>query len=261
MGPIEEYVKSTSIVETEGKVAPYVPVPECYGTIGSQMKGCPIKDCEIAEACGRIAATMEPMEADGKLLIPDHAPKCYGKPELIDDSECDACEVLDLCMAYVAIVENLEEPLASDSIPEPPKRPDYGVIDKNTGEVVQLSLLGAEWEQYKVETLRLSLSGGDEFIKAMFDQLVDGELSPGSIVEVVCRGVVKEHAPIFKKDGHEGKTVIVLEVVREITVLGHMTAKVEAAQNVDGEAKVMEEADPEPEPEPQMFAKGEADAE
>ncbi len=126
---------------------------------------------------------------------------------------------------------------------EPGRRPDYGVIDRNTGEMQQLSLLGAQWEEYKVETMRLSLSGGDEFIKSMFDELVDGELSPGAIVEVVCRGIVKEHAPVFKKDGHEGKTVILLEVVRRITVLGHMTAKVDAAQNVDGEAKVLEEGE------------------
>lgn len=132
-----------------------------------------------------------------------------------------------------------------DNMGDEPKRPDYGVIDRNTGEVVQLSLLGAQWDQYKVETLRLSLSGGDEFIKSMFDELVDGELSPGAIVEVVARGIVKEHAPVFKKDGHEGKTVILLEVVRRITVLGHMTGKVEAAQNVDGEAKVLEDVDPE----------------
>lgn len=130
-----------------------------------------------------------------------------------------------------------------EEAPSEPRRPDYGVIDKNTGELQQLSLLGAQWEEYKVESLRLSLSGGDEFIKSMFDELVDGELSPGAIVEVVCRGIVKEHAPVFKKDGHEGKTVILLEVVRRITVLGHMTGKVEAAQNVDGEAKVLEEED------------------
>ena len=121
------------------------------------------------------------------------------------------------------------------------RRPNYAVIDRNTGEVQQLSLLGAQWDEYKVESLRLSLSGGGEFIKSMFDELVEGELSPGAIVEVVSRGIVKEHAPVFKRDGHEGKTVILLEVVRRITVLGHMTGKVEAAQNVDGEAKVLEE--------------------
>ena len=134
----------------------------------------------------------------------------------------------------------------SDGAPAPKRRPDYGVIDRNTGELVQLSLLGAEWDQYKVESLRLSLSGGAEFIKSLFDQLVSGELSPGAIVEVVARGVVKEHAPVFKKDGHEGKTVILLEVVRSIEVIGHMTGPVEAAQNASGEAKVMEEdVDPE----------------
>ena len=122
---------------------------------------------------------------------------------------------------------------------EQPK-PDYGVIDKNTGEVVQLSLLGAEWEQYKIETTRLSLSGGDEFIKVIFDELVDGELSPGAVVEVNARGIVKEHAPVFKGRKHEGKTVILLEVIRTIKVIGHMTQKVEAGQNVDGEAKVLD---------------------
>jgi hypothetical protein len=123
-------------------------------------------------------------------------------------------------------------------------RPDYRVIDNNTGELVQLTLLGAEWEQYHVETLRVSLSGGGEFIKEIFDSHVcEGELSPGAIVEVNARGIVKEHAPVFKKDGHEGKTVILLEVVHGIEVIGHMTGPVEAAQNVDGEAKVLEEVE------------------
>jgi hypothetical protein len=179
---------------------------------------------------------MEPIEPTDELVgdgtgealpeIDDHG--CYD----CDGAGCQGCEAGALNNWVAA------HPLEPGIVPP---KPDYRVIDNNTGELVQLSLLGAEWEQYKVETLRLSLSGGDEFIKELFDQLVDGELSPGAIVEVVCRGVVKEHAPIYKKDGHEGKTVINLEVVRRITVIGHMTGKVEAAQNVDGEAKVMEE--------------------
>lgn len=129
--------------------------------------------------------------------------------------------------------------------PGPKRRPDYGVIDRNTGEMVQMTLLGAEWDQYQVESLRLAISGGAKFIKSLFDQLVSGELSPGAIVEVVARGIVKEHAPIYRKDGHEGKTVILLEVVRSIKVLGHMSnGKTEAAQNVDGGPKILEEPEP-----------------
>jgi len=131
----------------------------------------------------------------------------------------------------------------SESIPDDPPRPDYRVIDNNTGELVQLTLLGAEWDQYDVETLRLSLSGGGEFIKEIFDKHVcEGELEPGALVEVTGRGVVKEHAPVFKQGRHEGKTVILLDVVRTIEVVGHMTGPIQAAQNTDGEAKLLEEA-------------------
>lgn len=135
----------------------------------------------------------------------------------------------------------MEELATVDQADERPQRPDYRVIDNNTGEIVQLTLLGAQWEDYRVESLRLSLSGGGEFVKALFDQLTDGDLEPGAIVEVTARGVVKEHAPVFKKEGHEGKTVILLETVRKIKVLGYMAGSVEAAQNVDGEPKSYEE--------------------
>jgi hypothetical protein len=122
-------------------------------------------------------------------------------------------------------------------------RPDFAVIDRNTGEELQLSLLGAQWEDYKIATVRLSLSGGEEFIKSMFDELVAGELAPGAIVEVVARGTVKEHAPIYKKGVYEDKTVILLEVVREISVIRMPGGSIEPAQNVDGQAKALEEAD------------------
>lgn len=122
-------------------------------------------------------------------------------------------------------------------------RPDFAVIDRNTGEELQLTLLGAQWEDYKVATVRLSLSGGEEFIKSMFDDMVEGELAPGAIVEVVARGIVKEHAPIYKKDVYEAKTVILLEVVRDIRVIRTPGGSVEPAQNVDGAPKVLEEAD------------------
>ena len=187
-------------------------LPKCFGSYDQGRATCP--DCPSGDPCAQ------------------STPDCFGDPELQPDAGlCGTCIGLMLCRGEIPTYGS----------PATKPAPDYRVIDNNTGELVQLSLLGAQWEQYKVATTRLSLSGGDEFIKDLFDQLVDGELSPGAIVEVVCRGVVKEHAPVYKKAAHEGKTVINLEVVRRITVIGHMTGKVEAAQNVDGGAKVLEE--------------------
>lgn len=240
---------SSEAVETP-IVQPYEKLPECYG----HFEACPSKfapsgACIYTEPCQRITNDPEdqPTEADddfnrdGKPLIPDHAPECYGKPEMADDAQCDACEVLHLCLQYVELSEQLRDPEVAPELPVDNPRPDYRVIDKNTGEMVQLSLLGAQWEAYKVESLRWSLSGGDECIRTIFDELVTGgELSPGAIVEVTARGVVKEHAPIYKKGSHEGKTVISLVVLHRVHVLGHMTGSVEAGQNVDGEAKVLE---------------------
>jgi hypothetical protein len=191
-------------------------VPNCYGSgacRNSQQPG-----CEVSEACQIVYDSKTGEESEEG----DYAAE--------DGAEMDAAGAI----------------AADQWQPQTTRRPDYAVMDRNTGEMVQLSLLGAEWDQYKVESLRLSLSGGDEYIKSMFDELVDGELTPGAIVEVVCRGIVKEHAPVYKKAGHEGKTMILLEVVR------HMTAKIEAAQNVDGEAKVLSADEPDEEIDPEI---------
>ncbi len=134
-----------------------------------------------------------------------------------------------------------EEALAD---PTPAPRPDFGVIDRNTGELQQLSLLGAQWEQYRVASVHWSITGGDRETKSAFDELVgDGELTPGAVVRILAVGVVKEHAPIYKKGLHEGKTAIVLDQIKCIEVIGHMTGAVEIAQNVDGEAKTEDEAE------------------
>jgi hypothetical protein len=184
------------------------------------------RDCPHEERCQAITDTMGGDEADEETTVTLTAGGVTTEPMTLDE--------------FVARCEAIGE-----EAPPPNKpRPDYAVMDRNTGEVVQLSLLGAQWEAYKVESLRWSLSGGDECIRTIFDELVTGgELSPGAIVEVTARGVVKEHAPIYRKDGHEGKTVISLQVLHGVHVLGHMTGPVEAAQNVDGEGKVLEGVD------------------
>jgi hypothetical protein len=126
-----------------------------------------------------------------------------------------------------------------EEMPEKPTpRPVFRVIDGNTGELQQLTLLGAQWADYRVEAINWSISGSDSEVKSSFDDRVEGELEPGSIVRIEATGVVKEHAPIFKKDTHQGKTVIHLENLQAITVIGHAGGRaVEAARNVDDELK------------------------
>ncbi|NLO05567.1 MAG: hypothetical protein GX131_07020 [candidate division WS1 bacterium] len=159
-------------------------------------------------------------------------PECYGQVGTCPDP---SCALVEPC----ADIAETQDELATQP------KPDYAVIDRNTGEMAQLSLLGAQWEAYKVETTRYSLSGGEAMSRLLFDSLVaGGELSPGAVVRITASGVVKEHAPIYKKGEHEGKTIIVLNGLNKIEVLGHMTGKVEAAQNVDGEPKVLEEEPP-----------------
>ena len=144
-----------------------------------------------------------------------------------------------------------EDPTAEfDALPEEvaiytsvPRR-RYAVIDADTGEALQLSLLGAQWDEYRVKSERWSLSGGDETSQKDFEDCIvyrDRELRPGTVVEVVCRGYVKERAPIFKKDAYEGKTVIVVESLVEIELLGYRGGPIEVALNVDGEPKVYDE--------------------
>lgn len=205
--------------------------PTCYGQREAGTVEAKCRECPVLEDCSELRATMEPGENE---------PWDDETRELLRDATVSLSHDGEAFTDPIGLEEFRRR---AEALEEEPRRPDYRVIDRNTGEVQQLSLLGAQWEQYKVETMRLSLSGGGEFIKALFDELLDGELSPGAIVEVVARGVVKEHAPIYKKDGHEGKSVIALEVVRRITVLGHMTGPVEAAKNVDGEPKVLKEGD------------------
>ena len=120
----------------------------------------------------------------------------------------------------------------------------YAVIDADTGEALQLSLLGAQYDDYRVKSERWSLSGGDETSQDEFNGMIvyhDRDLRPGTVVEVVCRGYVKERAPIFKKDTYEGKTVIVIESLVEIELLGYRGGPIEVALNVDGEPKVYDE--------------------
>jgi len=146
-----------------------------------------------------------------------------------------------------------EPEVEGETDPQPKPAPSFSVFDNNTGEVTQMSLIGAQWEIYQVYSTRLSVSGGDEFLQAMLDKLVTGELSPGAIVEIHARGIVKEHAPIYTKGIHEGKTTIVLDVIRSVDVTGHVKGtKVEAALNVDGEPKdqVEDEVPVDEEPEP-----------
>jgi hypothetical protein len=215
----EESMQEQTTTEPQPHVEPYQKVPECYGT--RRFRNSCQSDCQLQERCQEISETMD-------------SDPFMAKYECAEEESDDGA-----CIAEETPTEAMQAPDPMNA--EPPLRPDYAVMDRNTGEMLQLSLLGAQWEEYKVKTTRLSLSGGDEFIKQLFDQLVDGELSPGAIVEVVSRGTVKEYAPIHKKGDYEGKLVILLEVVKSIKVLGHMTGKVEAAQNVDGEAKVLEE--------------------
>jgi len=120
----------------------------------------------------------------------------------------------------------------------------YAVVDADTGEALQLSLLGAQWEEYRVKSERWSLSGGAETSQTEFEDMIvyhDRDLRPGTVVEVVCRGYVKERAPIFKKDVYEGKTVIVIESLVEIELLGYRGGPIEVSLNVDGEPKVYDE--------------------
>jgi hypothetical protein len=210
----------------------------CFGELE------PRAHLEACGACQHIADCIDKYAAnhlEGTVTIsgPDGATVMPLENFLEEAEQLDAAEE---AAALEAVSDALED------LPQENQRPDYRVIDNNTGELVQLTLIGAAWHQYKVNTLRLSISGGDEFIKELFDQLVDGgELTPGAIVEVNARGTVKEHSPVYKKGGHEGKTVITLDVVRKIHVMGHMNnGKIEAAQNVDEEPKAYEEPGSEP---------------
>jgi len=208
------------------------------------------------DPASEVPGTIEAFEASNadEKQEPDR-PGCFGEPGLADDAQCEVCGSLHECMALVADSEGLEEddedPTEEfDALPEEvaiytsvPRR-RYAVVDADTGEALQLSLLGAQWEDYRVKSERWSLSGGDETSQSEFEGKIvyrDRELRPGTVVEVVCRGYVKERAPIFKKDVYEGKTVIVVESLVEIELLGYRGGPIEVALNVDGEPKVYDE--------------------
>jgi hypothetical protein len=145
----------------------------------------------------------------------------------------------DQCPFWVA--PELEP--AEEAHPTPDKpRPDYAVIDRTTGEIGQLSLEGAVWEAYKVAALRWSASGGEEERKDWFEgRVTGGELKLGAIVRGTFGAVVTEYAPVLKKGEPQGKLVLSIEVLHGLEIIGQRVGKVEAAQNVDGEAKVLEE--------------------
>lgn len=156
-------------------------------------------------------------------------PVCYGRRK--PDDDCSDCGYLEGCAdgtpadqaagqgQLMPQQEFLDMAAAVDAAVG---GQHLQLVDPATGDVVQQSLLGAAWDAYQVKTTQLRLSGGDEFEQELLAQLVHGgDLEPGAIVEVQARGIVTEHAPIYKKDEHTGKTTIKLDVVRKITIMGY----------------------------------------
>lgn len=239
--------------------------PECWGLAETpkdalcQQDG---EECDHGETClqATLALLAETGPVDGWCSILE------SKVEL--GGPCDATEpemtCLNNCEHFQPLPETGEEvsaPAEYPAIYTPVPRRRYAVIDADTGEALQLSLLGAQWEDYRVKSERWSLSGGDETSQSEFEDKIvyrGRELRPGSVVEVVCRGYVKERAPIFKKDIYEGKTVIVIESLVEIELLGYRGGPIEVALNVDGEPKVYDEPK-EVEPTPELEVWDESD--
>lgn len=221
--------------------------PECWGSTETPADATCRQDdeeCGHMESC--LQATLALLAATGP--TEGWCAILERKVELGDP--CDATEpemtCLNNCEHFQPLPEESEEVGRPTEYPvyTPVPRRRYAVVDADTGEALQLSLLGAQWDEYRVRTERWSLSGGDETSQKDFDDMLirrDRELRPGTVVEVVCRGYVKERAPIFKKDVYEGKTVIVIESLVEIELLGYRGGPIEVALNVDGEPKVYDE--------------------
>lgn len=223
--------------------------PECWGAVEETPEDA---KCRLeGEECGHEDSCLEAMLA----LMAETGPTegwCVALGSRVElGGPCDDTDpegtCLNVCENFKPLPEEPEDLLPAQPPREVygmPRRRRYQVIDADTGEALQLSLLGAQWDEYKVKTERWSLSGGNEDTQAHFEDCIiynGRELRPGSVVEVVCRGYVKERAPIFKKDTYEGKTVIVVESLTEITLLGYRGGPIEVALNVDGEPKVYDE--------------------
>ena len=219
--------------------------PECWGSTEAP-KDVPCQqdggECEHAETC--LQATLALLAATG----PTEGWCTELDQAVVMGEECGVFEgvCLNNCEHFQPLPDEGEAmgPLVEYPVYSPVPRRRYAVVDADTGEALQLSLLGAQWEDYRVKSERWSLSGGDETSQKDFEDCIvyrDRELRPGTVVEVVCRGYVKERAPIFKKDVYEGKTVIVVESLVEIELLGYRGGPIEVSLNVDGEPKVYDE--------------------
>ena len=118
------------------------------------------------DPASEVPGTIEAFEASNadEKQEPDR-PGCFGEPGLADDAQCEVCGILHECMALVADSEGLEEddedPTEEfDALPEEvaiytsvPRR-RYAVVDADTGEALQLSLLGAQYDDYRVKSER-----------------------------------------------------------------------------------------------------------
>jgi hypothetical protein len=196
--PVEEFLEEAAKVEAEEEVPPYPVMPDGYAGYGTCRKH------ELAAPVGVACLDMEPNE-----------------------------DTITICTKECSDWAAPESETAPDS--QPKREIDYHVVD-DEGNLIQLSLLGAEYERQGVKEHHLAASGSEDYLSVQLQNILEGELCPGAIVEVLMRGVVTKHAPVYKK-GFKGDTVIKLERFKRITVTGQVGGKVQAAQNVDGEPK------------------------
>jgi hypothetical protein len=207
-------------------------MPVCYGA--------PPATCQD-HACPAKGSCWSECEED--------RPECYGDPTKAEPDACEACAIAPACVEVqsLAATQEMDDPPA----PEMPAKhdpfeasrpPAFGVINKNTGEALQMSLEGATWAQYRIKTSHLSLSAGGAVTDTDLDGILwGGELRTGAIVEVTLRARVQMHAPVHKKGAYQGKIVLAGEVPTSIEVIRYADGPVEPAENVDGIPKALEE--------------------
>jgi hypothetical protein len=175
-----------------------VELPESDLTLAADMP-----EEEAGEITGEAAPESEPT-TEGFCRKHDNAPAPVHSA-CLDEQSPDyevVCEVACPDWMPPVLHEAMKEP-------DPPRgRRHLGVVDVETGEPVQLSFTGAEFEYRHPSIDRLSLSGGDEYPTDIFLQLVDtdlGELEAGAIVprdRPAARGGVQE-GRVRRQDDHQ----------------------------------------------------------